>query len=146
MEIESKIRNLLLLSIARCVFYSSCSPPISQIPTATIPSPLSLPAKWTPTATAPPIDLPTITSTEMSTEEEGVILNKIVHKIENYITNVDNIVSMAYIDKVKSGKKTFYYLGKTIRVGPNKWKKIRIKLGILKPSKELIAKKLKELK
>ena len=36
---------------------------------------------------------------------------------------------MAYIDKVKSGDKIFYYLGKTIRMGTDKWKKIRIKLG-----------------
>lgn len=53
---------------------------------------------------------------------------------------------MAYIDTVKSGKKTFYYLGKTIRIGPNKWKKIRIKLGTEKPSRNVIAEKLKELK
>lgn len=53
---------------------------------------------------------------------------------------------MSYIDRIKSGKKTFYYLGKTMRIGPNKWKKIRIKLGTEKPSKELITKKLKELK
>jgi len=53
---------------------------------------------------------------------------------------------MAYIDRIRSGKKTFYYLGKTIRVGPNKWKKIRIKLGTESPSKELISKKLKALK
>ncbi len=53
---------------------------------------------------------------------------------------------MAYIDKVKSGNKIFYYLGKTIRIGENKWKKIRIKLGTKQPSKELIAKKLKELR
>ncbi len=53
---------------------------------------------------------------------------------------------MAYIDKIKSGNKTFYYLGKTIRVSSNKWKKIRIKLDTTKPSKKLIAKKLKELK
>ena len=53
---------------------------------------------------------------------------------------------MSYIDRIKSGNKTFYYLGKTIRIGPNKWKKIRIKLGTEKPSKKLIAKKLKELK
>lgn len=53
---------------------------------------------------------------------------------------------MAYIDKVKSGKKTFYYLGKTIRLGSDRWKKIRIKLGTNKPSKLLIAEKLKELK
>lgn len=59
---------------------------------------------------------------------------------------MDNDICMSYIDKIKSGDKTFYYLGKTIRIGPNKWKKIRIKLGTKKPSKELIAKKLKELK
>jgi len=53
---------------------------------------------------------------------------------------------MAYIDKLKSGNKTFYYLGKTVRLDSDKWKKIRIKLGTEKPSKELIAKKLKELK
>ena len=53
---------------------------------------------------------------------------------------------MAYIDKIKSGKKTFYYLGKTIRIGENNWKKIRIKLGNVKPSKELIAEKIKELR
>ncbi len=53
---------------------------------------------------------------------------------------------MAYIDRVKSGNKTFYYLGKTIRIGADKWKKIRIKLGDKKPSKELIAVKLKQLK
>ena len=53
---------------------------------------------------------------------------------------------MAYIDKIKSGKKTFYYLGKTIRIGKNNWKKIRIKLGTDPPSKELIVKKLKELR
>lgn len=53
---------------------------------------------------------------------------------------------MAYIDKIKSGNKTFYYLGKTIRLGENKWKKIRIKLGTKKPSSKLIEEKLKELK
>ncbi len=53
---------------------------------------------------------------------------------------------MAYIDRIKSGNKTFYYLGKTIRMGPNKWKKIRVKLGTKKPTKKLISKKLKELK
>ena len=53
---------------------------------------------------------------------------------------------MVYVDKLKSGKKHFYYLGKTVRLGPNKWKKIRIKLGTEKPSQEIIAQKLKELK
>ncbi|MBN2052835.1 Fic family protein [Candidatus Woesearchaeota archaeon] len=53
---------------------------------------------------------------------------------------------MAYIDKIKSGKKTFYYLGKTIRTGANEWKKIRIKLGTKEPTREEIAQKLKKLK
>jgi Fic family protein len=53
---------------------------------------------------------------------------------------------MAYIDKVKSGNKIYYYLGKTIRISPDKWKKIRIKLGSDKPNKDMISKKLKELK
>lgn len=53
---------------------------------------------------------------------------------------------MAYIDKIKSGKKMFYYLGKTIRLGPDKWKKIRIKLGEKEPTKKEIKKKLTELR
>jgi Fic family protein len=70
----------------------------------------------------------------------------IVHKIETFINNVDNIPSMAYVDKVKSGKKNYYYLGKTIRTGPNSWKKLRINLGTEKPSREVIAARLKELR
>ncbi|MBU2634416.1 MAG: Fic family protein [Nanoarchaeota archaeon] len=53
---------------------------------------------------------------------------------------------MAYIDVIKSGNKKFYYLGKTIRISSDKYKKLRIKLGDKKPSKELINKKLKEFK
>lgn len=53
---------------------------------------------------------------------------------------------MAYIDRVKSGKKTFYYLGKTIRLDQNKWKKIRIKLGEKEPTKDEIKKKLVKLR
>ncbi len=53
---------------------------------------------------------------------------------------------MVYIDRIKSGEQIFYYLGKTIRIGPNKWKKIRIKLGTKEPTKEEISNKLKELK
>lgn len=53
---------------------------------------------------------------------------------------------MVYIDRIKSGKQLFYYLGKTIRVDSNKWKKIRIKLGTTEPTKEEISNKLKELK
>ena len=55
---------------------------------------------------------------------------------------MDNSYYVAYIDKIKSGKKTFYYLGKTIRIRENKWKKIRIKLGEKKPTKEEVRKKL----
>jgi len=47
---------------------------------------------------------------------------------------------MAYIDKVKSGNKTFYYLGKTLRLGANKWKKIRVYVGDKKPTKSEIQK------
>ena len=53
---------------------------------------------------------------------------------------------MVYIDRIKSGDKTFYYLGKTLRIGADKWKKIRIRLGTKKPSKNIIAGKLKELR
>lgn len=53
---------------------------------------------------------------------------------------------MAYVDIVKSGRKTFYYLGKTIRLDSNKWKKIRIKLGTKKPTKKEIAERLRELR
>src|SRR3989338_8573025 len=70
----------------------------------------------------------------------------VVHKLEKFIYNVDNNNVMAYIDKIKSGKKTFYYLGKTIRIGENKWKKIRIKLGEKEPTREEVGKKLKELR
>ena len=47
---------------------------------------------------------------------------------------------MAYLDRMKSGKKTFYYLTKTIRIAPNKWKKTRIPLGEKKPTQEKEAK------
>ncbi len=53
---------------------------------------------------------------------------------------------MAYIDRIKSGNKTFYYLGKTIRLGQNTWKKIRIKLGENAPTKEEIRNGLKAMR
>ena len=59
---------------------------------------------------------------------------------------MDNIYYVAYVDRIKSGKKTFYYLGKTIRVDNNKWKKIRINLGTKEPSRKLVRQKLRELK
>lgn len=69
----------------------------------------------------------------------------IVHKSEKFIYFVDNYIVMVYVDKVKSGKKTFYYLGKTIRLGPDRWKKIRVKFNT-KPSKKEISEKLRELR
>lgn len=59
---------------------------------------------------------------------------------------MDNIDYMPYIDRIKSGKKTFYYLGKTMRIDKNQWKKIRIKLGEKEPTREQVASKLKEMK
>ena len=59
---------------------------------------------------------------------------------------MDNIDIVAYIDRIKSGRKTFYYLGKTVRIGPDTWRKIRIKLGEKEPTREEIGKKLRELK
>ena len=59
---------------------------------------------------------------------------------------MDYNITMVYVDKLKSGKKYFYYLGKTIRLAPNKWKKLRIRIGTEKPSQAIIKDKLKELK
>ena len=53
---------------------------------------------------------------------------------------------MAYVERITSGKKTFYYLGKTIRLGPHQWKKIRIKLGTKKPTREEVAAQLHKLR
>lgn len=58
---------------------------------------------------------------------------------------MDNTYVMAYIEKVVSRGKITYYLGKTIRLGQNKWKKLRIKLGQEKPTNDLVAQKLKDL-
>lgn len=58
---------------------------------------------------------------------------------------MDNNYYVAYVDRVQSGNKTSYYLGKTIRLGPNKWKKLRVKLGDKEPTKKQISEKLKEL-
>ena len=53
---------------------------------------------------------------------------------------------MAYIETLKRNKKEYYYLTKNIRLSLNKWKKIRIKLGNKRPTKDEIKKKLKELR
>lgn len=52
---------------------------------------------------------------------------------------------MAYIETLKRGKKEYYYLTKNIRISLNKWKKIRIFIGVKKPSKNKLAKLTKQL-
>lgn len=47
---------------------------------------------------------------------------------------------MAYIETIKRNNKEYYYLTKNIRLGLNKWKKIRIFLGNKKPSKDELKK------
>ncbi|MFQ5621185.1 MAG: Fic family protein [Candidatus Nanoarchaeia archaeon] len=52
---------------------------------------------------------------------------------------------MAYVEEIKRGKKTYYYLTKNVRLGLHKWKKVRVYLGDRKPSKSAIAKSAKEI-
>ncbi len=47
---------------------------------------------------------------------------------------------MAYIETIKRNNKEYYYLTKNVRLGINKWKKIRIFLGNKKPSPEELKK------
>ncbi|MEW5896355.1 MAG: Fic family protein [Nanoarchaeota archaeon] len=47
---------------------------------------------------------------------------------------------MAYIEIIKRGDKEYYYLTKNLRIGINKWKKIRIYIGDKKPAKAEIQK------
>ena len=44
---------------------------------------------------------------------------------------------MTYIEIIKKGNSTYYYLTKNIRID-KKWKKTRIYLGNVKPTKEQI--------
>ena len=53
---------------------------------------------------------------------------------------------MTYIETIKRNKKKYYYLTKNIRLGLNKWKKIRIFLGDKKPSTKELEKHTKEIK
>ena len=41
---------------------------------------------------------------------------------------------MSYIEILKRGQKTYYYLTKNVRVGKDKWKKVRVYLGDKKPA------------
>lgn len=47
---------------------------------------------------------------------------------------------MTYIETTKQGNKEYYYLTKNIRIGTNKWKKIRVYLGNRKPTKAEVKK------
>ncbi len=47
---------------------------------------------------------------------------------------------MAYMEIIKRNKKEYYYLTKNVRLGSNKWKKIRIFMGGKKPSQEELKK------
>ena len=47
---------------------------------------------------------------------------------------------MTYIEIIKRGDKKYYYLTKNLRVGINRWKKIRVYIGDKKPTKSEIQK------
>ena len=47
---------------------------------------------------------------------------------------------MTYIETIKRGDKEYYYLTKNLRVGINRWKKIRVYIGDKKPTKSEIQK------
>ena len=52
---------------------------------------------------------------------------------------------MTYIETIKRGEKEYYYLTRNIRLGLNKWKKIRIFLGDKKPTKKELQGYVKEI-
>ncbi len=52
---------------------------------------------------------------------------------------------MAYIETIKRGKNKYYYLTKNIRIGPKKWKKIRVYIGDRKPLSTEIKKYTKKI-
>ena len=47
---------------------------------------------------------------------------------------------MTYIETIKRGNRKYYYLTKNLRVGINKWKKIRVYIGDKKPTKSEVQK------
>ena len=47
---------------------------------------------------------------------------------------------MTYIETIKRGTKTYYYLTKNLRIDKNKWRKIRIYMGNKTPTKQEIKK------
>lgn len=52
---------------------------------------------------------------------------------------------MTYIEKIQRGKKEYYYITKNIRIGQNKWKKIRMYMGDRKPSEKEIKNSAKNI-
>lgn len=52
---------------------------------------------------------------------------------------------MTYVETIKRGNKRYYYLTKNMRISVNKWKKIRVFLGGVKPSKALLGKTTREI-
>ncbi|MDP7323678.1 MAG: Fic family protein [Candidatus Woesearchaeota archaeon] len=52
---------------------------------------------------------------------------------------------MTYVETIKRGNKKYYYLTKNIRVGTNKWKKIRVYIGDKKPTKADVRKYAQEI-
>src|SRR3989339_1198716 len=52
---------------------------------------------------------------------------------------------MAYVEIIKRNKKEYFYLTKNIRLGLNKWKKVRIYLGDKQPTKEELAQSTKKI-
>ena len=52
---------------------------------------------------------------------------------------------MTYVETIKRGNKEYYYLTKNIRVGANKWKKIRVYIGDKKPTKSDVEKYAQEI-
>lgn len=60
--------------------------------------------------------------------------------METFIYFCAHTYNMTYIETIKRNNKKYYYLTKNIRIGINKWKKIRVFLGDKNPSKEQIKK------
>ena len=76
-----------------------------------------------------------------------MLLEKIVcaQLTETFIYYVPIHYYMSYIETIKRNNKEYYYITKNVRLGLNKWKKIRIFLGDKKPSKEELKKQIKEI-
>jgi len=52
---------------------------------------------------------------------------------------------MAYLEKIKRGKKTYFYVTKNFRINIGKWKKIRRYVGNAHPTKERMKKAIDEI-